>query len=384
MLKWSIVAFGLALAPLCGLPCSVPVFRYALERWEPASYEAIVLHRGPLSATQQSLVARLTTDAVSNGPPANIVVQTADVAGNLSAPVLDLWKKQPTNDLPRVVLLYPKGAPAQGEVWSGPLNAESVGGILDSPARRHLAQRLLQGDCAVWLLLESGDKAQDQAAAQRLQARIEHLQKTLKLSKIEAEDVANRLVSVPESELKVAFSSLALRRNDPAEAVLVRMLLGSEEDLAGQKEPIAFLVFGRGRALFGLVGKGINEEMIDEASAFLVGPCSCVVKEENPGLDLLVAMDWENQILAHTVSTPEPPELTGLTARPAPTNPPSGLAPAADPLNPPWTVKTGPVPSADADQAPPGRSMRTTLLLAGLACAALLLGGTLLLTRRQR
>ena len=379
----AVVLLGLALVPLPGRSCSVPVFRYALERWTPSSYDAIVFHRGPLPPAQQALVDRLSTEAVSNGPPANILVRTVDVAGDMPPAVLEMWKSRQTAPLPCLVLLYPKGAPAQGEVWSGPLSAESVGRILDSPARRRVAQRLLKGDCAVWLLLESGNKPQDDAAARLLQSRIESLQKTLKLSKLEAEDLANRVISVPEAELKVAFSCLPLRRTDPAEEVFVRMLLGSEDDLAVQKEPIAFLIFGRGRALFGLVGKGINDETIEEASAFLVGPCSCVVKEENPGLDLLMAVDWESQIVARTTAPAEPPELTGLTALPVATSSPAVAASAQSPLNPPWSVKTPASASKGGPDAAPRRTMKTSLLLAALSCAVILLGGTLWLTRRR-
>ena len=28
--------------------CAIPVFRYALERWEPYPYEAIIFHKEPL------------------------------------------------------------------------------------------------------------------------------------------------------------------------------------------------------------------------------------------------------------------------------------------------------------------------------------------------
>ena len=48
--------------PLCGLifaavammpafahACQIPVFRYALERWQATPYEVVIFHRGPLS-----------------------------------------------------------------------------------------------------------------------------------------------------------------------------------------------------------------------------------------------------------------------------------------------------------------------------------------------
>ncbi|HMJ91098.1 MAG TPA: hypothetical protein VK530_14845, partial [Candidatus Acidoferrum sp.] len=64
------------------------------------------------------------------------------------------------------------------------------------------------------------------------------------------------------------------------------------DDLESEQEPMAYPIFGRGRALFALVGKGINRETIDEACSFVVGPCSCVVKELNPGQDILISAAW--------------------------------------------------------------------------------------------
>src|SRR5205807_1381286 len=50
---------------------------------------------------------------------------------------------------------------------------------------------------------------------------------------------------------------------------------------------------GRGIALYALVGKGITAENIAKAAGFLVGECSCEVRRQNPGVDLLMAADWE-------------------------------------------------------------------------------------------
>jgi len=42
-----------------------------------------------------------------------------------------------------------------------------------------------------------------------------------------------------------------------------------------------------------LVGKGINNVMIDDACTFLSGPCSCQVKRQNPGFDILTSVNWD-------------------------------------------------------------------------------------------
>ena len=53
-----------------------------------------------------------------------------------------------------------------------------------------------------------------------------------------------------------------------------------------------FAVFGRGRALPPFVGKGITRDNLLECVYFLTGTCSCTVKDQNPGMDLLFASDW--------------------------------------------------------------------------------------------
>ena len=374
----------LTLSVLTGRACSVPVFRYALERWPASPYEAVVFHRGPLAGSAQALVTRLSGEVFTNAAPANISVQTVDLAAQVAPEMLELWKTHQDSPLPMLVLRYPQGAPAQGEVWSGPLDTNSIAPALDSPLRRRVAQRLLKGDCGVWVLLESGDQGRDNAAASLLQTRLAYLEKAIQLPKLDPDDIANRVISAAESELKVAFSSMRLGRADPAEQVFIRMLLGSEEDLKDQKEPIAFLIFGRGRALFALVGKGINDEMIDEACFFLTGPCSCVVKEQNPGMDMLMAVDWDNEIQPLSSVAEEPPPLTGLTALAQASNTTGATAANASRSNPaPTTSFT----NAKADSlVPPGPTnvLIKPALLAGFIGLLVLAGGTIWLSRRKQ
>ena len=41
------------------IACNVPVFRYALQRWQPDDYEITVLHYEPLSAEHQEMMDKL-------------------------------------------------------------------------------------------------------------------------------------------------------------------------------------------------------------------------------------------------------------------------------------------------------------------------------------
>ena len=72
--------------------------------------------------------------------------------------------------------------------------------------------------------------------------------------------------------------------------------------------------------LCALVGGGINEETIGEVAAFLTGPCSCLIKEMNPGIDLLMSADWTSVLSAPTGAEEVLPPLTTVL--------PESMAPA--------------------------------------------------------
>jgi hypothetical protein len=127
----------------------------------------------------------------------------------------------------------------------------------------------------------------------------------------EMEAASKQLIQV--EGLEPTFSLLRLPRSDPAEQVLVRTLLRSEPDLEGYTDqPIAFPVFGRGRVLCALVGPGINAETVEEVCAFLVGPCSCLVKADNPGFDLVMRADWKRVPGVQAPTEGEPLPLVSL------------------------------------------------------------------------
>jgi len=111
--------------------------------------------------------------------------------------------------------------------------------------------------------------------------------------------------------MKIAFSIVSISRETEAEKGFVGMLLGTEADLKDFKEPIVFPVFGRGRVLCALVGKGINEENMWDIGGFLCGPCACQVKAQNPGTDMLLAAAWDASIDVQEVPDIELPALTG-------------------------------------------------------------------------
>jgi len=148
---------------------------------------------------------------------------------------------------------------------------------------------------ALWILLESGDRAKDRAALDMLEKVLRWLEQTLVLP--DPDLWWRKTENGNEEPPDIKFEILRISRNDPREEPLIKTLLHSEYDLLEfESEPIVFPVFGRGIALYALVGKGINHWNIGEAAEFLTGPCACQIKRLNPGLDLLISMDWDKHV----------------------------------------------------------------------------------------
>jgi hypothetical protein len=379
------------------LACSVPVFRYALERWPADPYDVVVFHRGPLGPADRALVDDLaghgTPDASAGDAgmeteesTPNLTVRTVDLDNDPAPEDLALWQAAGLSELPGIAVLYPPVAQLPTIAWTADLTAESVAQLIASPLRREIARRLLAGDTAVWLLLESGDSQKDGAAMAVLERELNISQKQLKLPEINPQDAAEYL-SGSADQLKLRFSTLRLSRSDPAEQAFVSMLLGSELDLREFEEPMAFPIFGRGRVLYALIGAGINAEIVSTACQELVGPCTCQVKEQNPGVDLLMAVDWDRLIESTIDLDRELPPLPGLAGISA-ALPPDDAAeversePTAGGLSPPISQPADNVPTgAGATVATP--ILRNTLMAGALGIVCVVAGSLWMLSRRR-
>jgi len=284
------------LVPSSSFACSTPVFRYALERWAADYYEAVYLHSGPLTPEEKHLLDELRQEGSPAGGKGfeveaflNLRVSDLDVSSTAEDKVKTLLMNEKMPDeLPVLVLWYPWQKGRTAPYWQGQLTESTVKAFLDSPARQKLAERLTEGQTAVWIFIESGNAEKDKTALELLQQELDTATSELKE---EAESIPEEY-GIPKIEYE--FSILPVSRTDPNESVLLRLLLGSESDLGEYADqPVIFPVFGRGRALYALIGEGINTDNIRETIAFIVGPCGCEIKMMNPGVDILMAANWD-------------------------------------------------------------------------------------------
>lgn len=317
-LTWKRVMTALAVlvtAATVAHACSVPVFKYALDHWAPDAYQVFIFHQEPLSEADAARVDQLRTQAKETA--ANVQVNVVDLNAEMDELTAEAWKRHAEKqvDDPHCVVLMPTGVRGFGrEIYSGDLDSNTVATLLHSPARQKIGEFLVDGTSVVWVYLESGDQKEDDANAELLEKELARLEEELKLPEIDSADTGE-LAGDPE-DLKLTMKLVRVSRTDEQETALVEMLLSVEPDLREANlvsHPMVFPVFGRGRALYALVGKGINSSTIEDACVFLTGPCQCTVKAENPGVDLLLPVDWERLIDVPTPAEVDVP-LTGLAS----------------------------------------------------------------------
>lgn len=252
--------------------CSVPVFRYALDRWSADPYTLEV----SANDAKDEAVARFLRN-FTDSTPLNLAPQRSKEAG-------------PSR------LAFPRAATDATPTWSGTLDSGTLPRLTDSPVRTELAHRILAGETGVWLLVDSGDRDTDERTAAALEKRLHYLEQAADIPPIDPDDPTNELG--PGPALRVKFSVLRVRRDDAAEQPFLKMLAGPKYESAPASGPWLALVFGRGRVLGAWPAQGFGDEQIDEACLFLLGACSCQVKRMNPGWDLLLNVDWNEALQA--------------------------------------------------------------------------------------
>lgn len=288
--------------------CNIPVFRYALERWKPDSCEVIVFHEGDLSPDQNAWVDRLSATTIQQGGHANAKVLRMNVASTTAnaedADRVGLWNDLRQNSeatLPHVVIRTKLGRGRFINHWNDSLANISQANLFHSPARSQIRERLLAGHSVVWLLIRSDDREKSDATKQRVEETFNTLESKVQLPEGIGLPGSELYADVP---LVVKFSLLEVDADDPKETFLIRLLTGLRLSDYEAGEPLLVPVFGRGRALEVIPARDLSTKLMEELTLFLSGACSCQVKEQNPGFDLLIDSDWDGQLFGDLENRP--------------------------------------------------------------------------------
>jgi hypothetical protein len=294
-------AIALIWSSLTGLgeSCTVPVFRFALDRWPGDSFR---LEVSPSDAARPE-VARFLRNFGANSP-LNLTVSRLPAGAAAS------------------ILRWPH---ADSPLWEGALDGGAIDALTGSPARQELVKRLLAGDNVVWILAEAPDRAANDRVANAVEKRLRYLEQVAQLPVIDPSDPDSQLG--PGPELVVRFSLL---RAGAEETALRQMLAGTDSGLERSQEPWLAAVFGRGRVLGAWPAAEAGDEEIEQTCLYLLGACSCQVKALNPGWDLLLPVDWEAELqavgqplLSTPPAAPVVPETVKFSGSRAPAPPPA-------------------------------------------------------------
>jgi len=304
--------------------CSTPVYRYAMYNWPASPYYVFYFHHGQIPTADAELHTQIESLATDEKAPANLLLEKVDTGDEealkrFPRQVLEAYEAWPDKEKPFHVVFSPWGI----KFHSGSLDNEAIKAMVDSPARQKIGRLLQEGHLTVLVLLPGKDKAANEAAekaAKKLIADLESGEIDLgpDPSEVldpydygyaqppadeptepgdgpagdEAEESSGEEQPAPKIDRKVAL--VKVTRDDPAEQWLVKALMQVEPDLDEYAdEPMVFGIYGRGRALPPFVGKGITADNMVDLLFFLSGSCSCQIKEQNPGMDLPMAWDWD-------------------------------------------------------------------------------------------
>jgi len=278
--------------------CNVPVFRYALERWPADPYRIVILIDGEPTTDQAAIIETLENSSGNRQGGANAIIKTVDVSDGIPIQWQKLWDSMKHQELPAIAAQFPPMNGLEFAVWSAPLTDENIALLVDSPARKEIANRILDGQSAVWVFVESGDSEKDAEKFAFIKDRLNVMEDELELpDEVEGNESDLPIELSGDSNVRIAFSILSISRNDKSEAAFLALLMHTEPDLVDYiEEPMVFPVFGRGRALYALIGDGMTERNVMGACSFITGACSCEVKSLNPGIDILMTADWDSSL----------------------------------------------------------------------------------------
>ena len=286
--------------------CEIPVFRYALERWAADKYQLIISKSASGFTDEENTILE------------KIYSRLPDKDGNLNLNIIIKESDLPVSTLE---LRYPSQVKAKPAVWKGLFNKENVDRLINSPARQKLKKLLLEGQSVIWVAidpdtqtLEGLDKySQLFSGKYKLSEEIIQMDEKSKIDSITTKKELDNVIrsTIP---LKISFSTLKIDRNDPQEEILLNMLLAQWPDLRYSDKGVVIPVFGRGRFLEAAPAELLDQLSFKKLTDYLCSGCSCTVKSENPGIDLLMDVPWSQYVSESVLKIKAIPSLSGISA----------------------------------------------------------------------
>ncbi len=235
----------LVLAGILSLACTTRVSEWVLLNALPNQYTLICFHNGKLTDEMKNKNIEISEQINS----ANILFRTV-ARSDVKAPYYGLYYED--------------------RLFSKYDTPSAIRNLTTSPLREMVAAELMAGKLCVMVYLKTDNKELDDRGLVSLKKALD------------------------SSPFGSIISIVELSRNSREEAHFVSLLLNVEDDIKNIQKPMLYGVFGRFKALEPLVGNGITEENIGFMIDYLTAECSCLIKDDLPGTDILYTSRWEN------------------------------------------------------------------------------------------
>jgi hypothetical protein len=233
------------LAAIISLACTTRVSEWVLLNALPNQYTLVYFHNSPISES----LKRQNQTVADRINKANIQFKTVN-RQEISESYYGLYY--------------------EGRMFSSFKTVDELSGLTSSPLREKVASELMAGKLCVMLYLKTDNKEKDEKGLRELRNAIET-------------SPFGHIITVVE-----------LSRNSREEHHFASLLLNVEDDLKDIPEPMLFGIFGKFKALEPLLGRGISEENIKLMIDYFTAECSCLIKDDLPGTDILFTNQWEN------------------------------------------------------------------------------------------
>lgn len=303
-----ILSLVLGLIPAIAFACKVPVFRYALERWNVDRYTMVVMLDGEPDEEVAGAVKRVMDASATDA--ANVEVQVIDIAKLSPQEQWQLEDFDSTVETPHLQVFYPERNGRRKLCWEGAFTSSVVDAWLSSPLRSKVIDQLVAGASAVFVLVEGEDPKINQQVEEMVRLGVQQAMSEISIPEgvIPRLGANEYLKQHPEASLddvlrcdiplKVDFQISRLAFDDQNESALRAMGNGLAASSSG---PWLIPVFGRGRMLDAIDAKDLTAQTVMNACQYMVGECSCTVKTQNPGVDLLMSANWSESLGGDTV-----------------------------------------------------------------------------------
>jgi hypothetical protein len=230
---------------ILNLMCTTKVSEWVLLNAPPVEYSLVYYHSLPISETA-GMQNTILAEKIS---PANIRLSDAE-------------KKDASE--PYYALYY------GDRLFKTYRTPSEMADLTTSPLRKKIASELMSGKLCVMLYLTTGNKELDDKGMKEIET------------------------ALSDSPFRDIITLIPLSRTSAGEAQFTNMLLNVEGDLKTLPQPMLFGIFARFKALEPLVGKGITSENVNLMVSFLTADCSCLIKDNLPGTDILFTNKWDN------------------------------------------------------------------------------------------